>query len=115
MLQNRIPGLLSSLLPLILLLAVATSSCTDGEPGPVTPNDTAALVATTRQDSTANDTIDRAENPRFGRFDGEIALDGTCVWVDPYYKADGTCVRGHWRSAPGTSCAWVGTTYKGCD
>ncbi len=51
----------------------------------------------------------------YGRFDGDTREDGDCVWVEPYYRSDGTCVRGHWRSAPGQDCSLVGSAYKPCE
>ncbi len=45
---------------------------------------------------------------------GETAENGDCVWVAPYYRSDGTCVRGHWRSAPGKDCSKVGSQYQPC-
>ena len=51
----------------------------------------------------------------YGRFDGDTREDGDCVWVEPYYRSDGTCVRGHWRSASGQECSLVGSAYKPCE
>lgn len=48
------------------------------------------------------------------RPDGTTAEGGDCVWVHSYYRSDGTCVRGHWRSAPDRDCSLVGTEYVGC-
>ena len=39
---------------------------------------------------------------------------GDCVWVDPYHRSDGTCVRGHWKSKAGGDCDKVGTEYENC-
>ena len=45
---------------------------------------------------------------------GDTAEGGDCVWVDPYNRSDGTCVRGHWKSSPGKDCSLVGSEYEGC-
>ena len=47
-------------------------------------------------------------------YGGQTTEDGACVWVEPYRRSDGTCVRGHWRSAPGKKCSLVGKVYKDC-
>ena len=49
-----------------------------------------------------------------GTYAGDTAEGGDCVWVEPYRRSDGTCVRGHWRSAPGRDCSLVGKVYKSC-
>ncbi len=47
--------------------------------------------------------------------DGQVTAEGgDCVWVDPYFRTDGTCVRGHWRSSPGRDCSLVGSEYEEC-
>ena len=43
------------------------------------------------------------------------SYESDCVWVDPYYRSDGACVRGHWRSTSGGDCSKVGTEYEDCN
>lgn len=105
-LRSLLPYLLSTL----LLLGVGTSGCEEASgsgPDPVDTVDTTDTVSTI--DSVSADTL------RTGTFDGELGSGGRCVWVAPYRRSDGTCVRGHWRSTPDSSCPWVGTVYKECD
>jgi len=86
-------------------------SCNSTESNPtVSPNDT---TATTHQDSTTNDTT--GTSVPIGSFQGDTAEGGACIWVEPYRRSDGTCVRGHWTSAPGKTCSRVGKVYKNCD
>ena len=115
MLRNIYPLLLS----LLLLTAFGTGSCGSESTSEPMQQDT-----TGRSDSTdtidTNDTVDSTDSVdrdtlRLGSFEGETGAGGQCVWVEPYRKSDGSCVRGHWRSAPGETCPWVGTVYKECD
>ena len=64
---------------------------------------------------TATDSV-KANGSEFpiGTYEGDTAEGGDCVWVEPYFRTDGTCVRGHWRSAPGRDCTLVGKVYKPC-
>ncbi len=57
---------------------------------------------------------DKKENYAVGSYSGETTENGDGVWVEPYRRSDGTCVRGHWRSAPGRDCSLVGDVYKEC-
>jgi hypothetical protein len=45
---------------------------------------------------------------------GSESSEADCIWVEPYYRTDGTCVRGHWKSAPGKECTLVGSKYEDC-
>ncbi len=53
-------------------------------------------------------------NDPIGAYEGDTAEGGDCVWVEPYFRTDGTCVRGHWRSAPDRDCSLVGKVHKPC-
>ncbi len=71
-----------------------------------TSTDTIPTDTTTVNDTTSSNL--------FGRFDGDTAEGGACIWVAPYRRTDGTCVRGHWTSAPGQKCSRVGSVYENC-
>ncbi|MCB0712884.1 MAG: hypothetical protein KDD67_11195 [Ignavibacteriae bacterium] len=83
---------------------------------PSTPLDTNPIDTTQQNDTTSiTDTTKTTDSLRVGLFDGDTAEGGNCIWVAPYYRTDGTCVRGHWTSAPGTKCSLVGKVYVDCD
>lgn len=100
-------------LPWTFLLLLILSGCSsepsssnNPDPSDTTQiNDTTDISDTTRTDDTL----------RTGRFDGDTAEGGNCIWVSPYRRSDGTCVRGHWTSAPGTKCSLVGSVYVECE
>ncbi len=65
-------------------------------------------------ESPTKNTQDNGNDLLIGTYDGETAEGGDCVWVEPYHRSDGTCVRGHWRSAPDRDCSLVGSVLKPC-
>ena len=79
------------------------------------PSDTTQTTDTTTFSDTTQVDTTKTGNVLVGRFDGDTAESGNCIWVAPYHRSDGTCVRGHWRSASGKKCSLVGSVYVECD
>ena len=83
---------------------------------PSTPLDNNPIDTTQQNDTTLiTDTTTTHDSLLVGRYNGDTAEGGNCIWVAPYRRTDGTCVRGHWTSAPGTTCSLVGSVYVECE
>lgn len=82
----------------IALVGAPLSSSPRGYPGDKYSPDSSALVDN--------------NNTPVNHNSGDTAENSDRVWVEPDFRSDGTCVRGHLRSSPRRECSLVGTEHE---